>query len=261
MSYRHLTAIAAGAFLALSATGCLNDSPEARLRRAVDAGDAAAFAAMCRYPVEREYPLHDILTPSEMTAYYPTLVDDSLRSIVGRSSWQSDGWYGSSLADGQYLWLDTAGRIAMIPYKSAAELRMADSLTRAEKASLDYRLAAGWTPERCFADANADAPDAAVYRIDRFIYDNDDSRLPDFRLAIFRRSDVAPEAWPSAILYGDYSPQPSRMVYEFTDSSGARLTITDLWLDRRIILSGDTSTDTIPLTKVYWLDIINRYPQ
>lgn len=45
--------------------------------RAITDRDSSAFAALCRYPIRRKYPLHDIEDSAGMAQYFATIVDDS----------------------------------------------------------------------------------------------------------------------------------------------------------------------------------------
>ena len=44
-----------------------------------------------------------------MVAYYPTLIDDTLKKTIEEapdSTWQEQGWRGWTLYDGSYIWID-----------------------------------------------------------------------------------------------------------------------------------------------------------
>lgn len=131
--------------------------------KAVSTDDSVSFSSHVNYPLERPYPLKDIKDEKEMKAYYPVLVDDSLRHVIsrsGNSEWKESGWRGWTVKDGQYIWID--GAVYEVNYISAKERSMQDSLIRREKESLPPHLRSGWMPEWVMEDV----AEGTVYRID-----------------------------------------------------------------------------------------------
>ena len=153
-----------------------------RLARCLDCRDSAAFSGMISYPLERPYPLHDILDSVEMMDYYHVMVDDSLRSAVAKShpsEWSRTGWRGWTLRDGSYVWIDE--KVYEVGYLSAVEKSRRDALVDLDKASLPEDMRGNWLPENCMVDPE----DGSVYRID--IDTVADAGSPVYRLAIYKR--------------------------------------------------------------------------
>lgn len=210
------------------------------------------FAASVTYPLERPYPLHDIMDSVAMISYYPTMVDDSLRNVVAQSSdtlWHLEGWRGWTLADGSYLWID-CGKIYAVNYLSHRESQMLDSLRRAEIETLNPELRTGWTPVTCIVDSTS----SIVFRIDTRL--QGDTAV--YRLAGYR-PDQRHDDHPALMLYGvlDLDGSMGNRIYHFTDSMG---------IDAEYI--PDMTDDTMPTLEVrrqgrnihyhgrpaYWLD-------
>ncbi len=151
------------------------------LLRTVEANDSAGFAAIVSYPLARPYPLKDIPDAESMKAYYPVLMDDSIRTVLTSSSpadWEEYGWRGWAVADGQYVWVNEG--LYDIPYVSRAELATLRRLIISEMESLDPSLRGAWKPESCLTDS----VDGAVYRIDAA---SDGAPTAIYRLAVYPR--------------------------------------------------------------------------
>ncbi len=131
--------------------------------KAVANDDSVSFSSHVNYPLERPYPLKDIQNEKEMKAYYPVLMDDSLRNVLAKSTsseWSEAGWRGWTVKDGQYLWID--GDVYAVNYISSREKTLKDSLVKKEKASLPENIRTGWLPEWVMEDVS----EGTVYRID-----------------------------------------------------------------------------------------------
>lgn len=169
--------------------------------KAVANDDSISFSSHVNYPLERPYPLHDIQNETEMKAYYPVLVDDSLRKVIAKSStseWSEAGWRGWTVKDGQYLWID--GDVYSVNYLSSREKLMKDSLVKKEKASLHAKLRSGWTPQWVMEDVT----EGTVYRIDADSVSlaSSDPNATDggiYRLAVYQKG-------------GDLSRHPERVL-------------------------------------------------
>lgn len=157
--------------------------------KAVAADDSVSFSSHVNYPLERPYPLRDIQNETEMKAYYPVLVDDSLRNVLAKSSsseWSEAGWRGWTVKDGQYLWID--GDVYEVNYISSREKNLKDSLVKREKASLHQNLRSGWMPEWVMEDVT----EGTVYRIDADSTSVAGSNAKDggagsYRLAVYQK--------------------------------------------------------------------------
>lgn len=149
--------------------------------QSVHDNEASAFAREVAYPLQRPYPLKDILDEEEMKEYYPVLVDDSLRNVLVNSTpeeWQQFGWRGYSLKDGSYLWIDES--IYAVNYVSSSEENLIDSLTRVELNSLPENLRRGWKPILTLLDPST----GKVYRIDVSVAQSARA-TPEYRLSVY----------------------------------------------------------------------------
>ena len=226
------------------------------IAKAIINDDPGMFASLCRYPIEREYPLHDIEDSAMMVKYFPTLVDDSLKRVISESTpddWGEFGWRGSSLADGEYIWCDE-GVIYSIPYQSAREKSLLDSLMRSYYAFMPSRYASGWKPETCYTDSVG-----TVYRIDR------KENGEEYLLTTIRQKDGAIDLSTARSLPGTLEIQGSAAthVYSFSDNDSTIWMIMYFPYEEVTVLSreGDGQSDTsIPLTKAYWHDMIRNKP-
>ena len=259
--------------------------------KAVATDDSVSFSSRVNYPLERPYPLRDIADEKEMKAYYPVLVDDSLKKVLANSDpseWSESGWKGWTVKEGQYLWID--GDIYEVDYISAREKNMKDSLVRREKESLPANLRSGWMPEWVMEDV----AEGTVYRIDADSVAASSARESvdggPYRLAVYKKgSDLRRN--PERILRGMrrmegsagtvsyyFSETPmteSTDSVEYTielysaETGGPRLyhrskrkeiAKRPMKRSEKITSVHDTVTDH-DLRKVYWLDKINPSPR
>lgn len=241
-------------------TSTYEDLPDSDYRRVITSAilndDPERFASMCRYPIEREYPLRDIDDSAMMVKYFHTLIDDSIKLIISASSpeqWPEFGWRGSSLIDGSYIWCDE-GAIYSIPYQSVRERTMLDSLKRAYFASLPYQQTSGWLPETCYTDSTGTA-----YLIDR----TEDGE--QYRLTMVRLSNGAIDPSTCESLPGILEIQGSAAthVYSFTGKDSTIWEIIYLPYEDITFLSREKSgksEQSGQLTKANWLDMIKNNP-
>ena len=226
------------------ATAIINDS-------------ASQFAQAVYYPLERPYPLKSIEDSAQMVEYFPTLVDDSLRTEVSESPdtlWQQIGWRGWTLGDGSYLWIDD-GKVYCVNYVSQRENVMLDSLRASEISTLAPSLREGWIPVLCAVDSVHEA----VFRIDR---DGSEDN-PVYRLAGYE-GDCDLSATPVILLFGTLETEGSMATryYNFKDSVGNTAVYSpDVESDDTlpaldITVRGDTSIYRVH--PAYWLDLYHR---
>lgn len=215
--------------------------------------DSIGFASLCRYPIVREYPLHDIEDSAMMAEYFDIIFDDSIKRVLGKATpddWGELGWRGATLHNGEYLWCDERC-IYSINYMSEKEITNLDSLQKADIASLRDDLSYGWTPETCLRDSIG-----IVYRIDKDIANE------QFRLMKFNGNKQLHKANPEKILYGKLEIEGSAAtyVYTFTDDPNNDLVIMYFPYEYIYILTDDDDpmTPCICLKKIYWLDYISR---
>lgn len=220
---------------------------------AVSNGDAHSFAGNISYPLVRPYPLRNIEDSVQMVAYYPILVDDSLRNVVAKSDrkdWSEAGWRGWTLDAGQYLWIDE--KVYAIPYLSATEKAMLDVAIARDMETLAPDLRKGWSPEYCLVGTT----DGTLYRVDHNLKDG------KYRMLVYNKGTKLGNK-PSAILQGEMSTEGTEanrvftfrasngdfMEYLYDDSGeGASLTYTAKGGKER----------NIDVTPVYWLDYASR---
>ncbi len=242
----------AAAFCNCSGNGAGHNLPDlshlpdyvARVSVSVYDNDSVAFASMVQYPLARPYPLHDITDSAQMVAYYPVMVDDSLRSMATKADpgWEQYGWRGWALNDGE-VWVDEDG-IYDIAYMSPAEKENYDRLVAREMMTLTPDMQKGYIPVACYRQTGADT----VYRIDR--KQDDES----YRLAVYTKG-ARRDTRPDRILAGKRVVEGSEMNtrYEFADSEGRATVYTDPAADDHPTLSF-TGIPDISLTPIYWLD-------
>lgn len=218
------------------------------------------FASAVNYPIERPYPLRDVKDSIQMVKYYPTLIDDSLKSIVNESPdslWRQEGWRGWTLDDGSLLWIDN-GKVYSIDYVSQRENEMLDSLRREEISTLARNLRQGWVPVVCVVDSI----DGIIFRIDS--EENVDSAK--MRLAGYEHHKSLSEM-PTLLLYGNMETEGSMNTrfYHFRDSIGNSAEYSPDVFDN----------DTVPVIEVnhrgkykrykvkkaYWLDYAKHAPK
>lgn len=225
---------------------------------AIITDSAQQFAAAVNYPLERPYPLQDIIDSAEMVKYYPTLVDDSLKNKVlfsPDSLWTENGWRGWTLDNGEYLWID-AGKVYQFNYISKREKVVLDSLRNEEITSLDPSLRKGWTPVLCIIDSIK----GKIFRIDS----DETGFAPNYRLAGYS-TDMDLSGLPSIVLYGNVDMEGSMetRLYHFEDSIGNKADYSpDIISDEdtvqviQIIRHGEKKRYKVK--RGYWLEILKR---
>lgn len=229
-----------------------NDSILQTIKNIVKASyenDAVAFAKEVSYPLLRPYPLKDIQNEEEMRAYFPIMVDDSLRNVIINSSaedWSLYGWRGYSLYNGSYIWID--GKIYAVNYLSNREKQMLDSLTSMELKTLPPKLSSGWIPVLTLHDEE----NGTVYRIDKNLNDI-------YRLAIYEKTEAL-NVMPSHIYSGKINIEGSANIisYVFADDYGNEFTIfpdAPVSGSPELILPDGSGID---LEKAYWYELFNR---
>lgn len=239
--------------------------------KAVAADDSVTFSSHVNYPLERPYPLPDIKDEKEMKAYYPVLVDDSLKNVLAHSApaeWSEEGWRGWTVKDGQYLWID--GDVYEVNYVSSREKSLRDSLIRREKESLPADLRSGWLPEWVMEDE----AEGTLYRIDAdsLALASASMEVADggsYRLAVYKKgSDLRRE--PGRILRGKRKIEGTvgNVSYYFSDrpiseASDSVEYVFDLYSEEtggpRLHHRGKKNDVTDhDLRKVYWLDKIGK---
>ena len=223
---------------------------------AVEAGDTAEFAGRVSYPLARPYPLHDIENAEQMKEYYSTLVDDSLRHVIASDAkeWGRYGWRGWSVRDGKFLWIDSL--IYDIPYVSSRERVNLDSLRHKDILTLKPDLRDGWQPVAAYSGDNGE-----IVRIDA----RDGMQPTDhdaLRMLLYAKGmQLTGEPTRTALGSLDLEGTALNPSYRFTDKEGEIWTLetepTDSSRPMIYYTAPDGSVSEMPITSVYWLDIVH----
>lgn len=225
-----------------------------QLVRAVANDDTTRFADLVSYPLSRPYPIHNLETPQEMKQYYSTIMDDSLKRVITGSAvadWDDYGWRGWSLKRGEYLWIDD--NLYDIPYLSATEINMLDSLRRVEIGTLHISLQKGWQPVGTLVAEDG----SSVFRID---LNKSDGNLPLYRLCQYKKgSDLA--GIPASIHtgYKETEGTANTDIYHFAGANGESIVfepdVPDGSLPQLEFNLSDGTSNIIPVRNAYWLDL------
>lgn len=166
-------------------------------------GDKQRFASLCRYPIERDYPLPDIENAEQMVEYFDTLFDRSYRRELAKETTDdkvNHGWRGYSL-NKETLWIYDS--LYAVHYSSPKEKRKLNRLRNKEMQTLNTKMRGkGWKPYACYKDIT----DNAYIRIDA-------KGAYDFRLAIYNTGLKASDL-PKTIKYGKLSDNWGRVSSE-----------------------------------------------
>lgn len=211
--------------------------------------DSVAFASLVQYPLSRPYPLRDIADSAQMVAYYPIMVDDSLRSMAVNADpgWSEYGWRGWALDDGA-VWVGEDG-IYAVPYMSEAEKKNYDALVEKEMATLPADMQKGYVPVGCFREING----TTVYRIDR--KEGTDS----YRLAVYGKGAV--RTAPDRVFTGKRVVEGSanNEHYSFSDGKADAVLVPEpmSYDEMPSVWIGDVNNGAeTAITPVYWLDLV-----
>lgn len=175
------------------------------------------FPLTIDYPLERPYPLPAIVTPEQMADYYPLILDDSLLRVLATASWHPDGWRGLTLADGQYAYIDST-LLYSLPYLSARERHLRDSLIRREIATLHPSQRHILAPIACYTDPSRHT----LYRLDQLPAPSASSSAPSFDTPapLYRLTRYALplrlNALPDLTLTGTAAPEGSAAQLTYT---------------------------------------------
>lgn len=226
------------------------DGALTELTRSLAEGDAPGFAAICVYPIVRPYPLRNIEDSVSMVDYFPTLVDETLRTMFKKSSlddWESYGWRGWSIAGSTPLWYDDG--VQIISYISPAEAGLQRMLAREEIMSLAPQFRDGWIPVMVLTEIDGDR----VFRID--------SKDESYRLMGFDRSANLGNA-PALLLLGSMRTEGSANlpIYKFSDPEGIEAEFIPDAPDPAISMKRPQSDDidACPVRPAYWRDLIKK---
>lgn len=134
------------------------------IMKSIADGDAKTLASLAIYPVERRYPLPNIVNSSDMVKKFDLIFDQKFRDRMKSSKasdWYSYGWRGYSYGEDNALWVYDS--LTIINYYSAQEKKLYDQLVKKEVASLHESLRGnGWYPFCCYRNKT----DGSIVRVD-----------------------------------------------------------------------------------------------
>ena len=134
------------------------------IMKSIADGDAKTLASLAIYPIERRYPLQNIISSSDMIKRFDQIFDQKFRDRMKSSkasNWHSYGWRGYSYGEDDALWIYDS--LTIINYYSAQEKALYDQLVKKEMASLHESLRGnGWYPFCCYRNKT----DSSVMRVD-----------------------------------------------------------------------------------------------
>ena len=134
------------------------------IMKSIAYGDAKTLASLTIYPLERRYPLRNIVDSSDMTKRFNQIFDQKFRDRMKSSKasdWHSYGWRGYSYGEDNSLWVYDS--LTVINYYSPQEKALYDQLVKKELASLHESLRDNhWLPFCCYMDMT----DGSIVRVD-----------------------------------------------------------------------------------------------
>ena len=134
------------------------------IMKSIADGDAKTLASLTIYPIERRYPLHNIINSSDMIRRFDQVFDQKFRDRMKSpkaSDWHSYGWRGYSFGEDNALWVYDS--LTIINYYSPQEKALYEQLVKKEINSLHESLRGkGWCPYCCYKDKT----DGSVIRVD-----------------------------------------------------------------------------------------------
>lgn len=224
------------------------DNALRELMRSLKEADAPGFAALCVYPIPRPYPLREIDDSTTMVEYFPVMVDDSLRNMMGRASlddWESFGWRGWSMRDEQPVWYDDG--VLFVDYESKAESALRKILAKEEMMTLAPEYRDGWTPVLALAETEG----PMIFRIDR---NGDIYRLMGFDSP----ADISLR--PTLVLDGSMEEEGTArsQIYVFSGGKTRAEYIPDSEPPIYINVITPKNEKKIEVTPIYWRDIVQK---
>jgi len=115
----------------------------------VKSDNKEAIGDMIVYPLEREYPIPDIIDKADFVKRYEELFDSTLKNEITTSSpekdWSDMGLRGIMLNHGS-IWMDVDGRLTAVNYQSKFEIDLKNKLIASQKKELDSSIAFFWKP-------------------------------------------------------------------------------------------------------------------
>ena len=193
------------------------------IMKSIAYGDAKALASLTIYPIERRYPLHNIVDSSDMTKRFNQIFDQKFRDKMKSSKasdWHSYGWRGYSYGEDNSLWVYDS--LTVINYYSPQEKALYDQLVKKEMASLHESLRDNnWRPFCCYMDMT----DGSIVRVDirtskavkdEIFYVKKDDK---FRMSIYPQGSNL-MGKPLLVLNGDVNIEGSANIMDYCFKNG-----------------------------------------
>ena len=193
------------------------------IMKSIAYGDAKTLASLTIFPIERRYPLHNIIDSSDMIKRFNQIFDQKFRDrmkLSKASDWHSYGWRGYSYGEDNSLWVYDS--LTVINYYSPQEKVLYDQLVKKEIASLHESLRNNnWRPFCCYMDMT----DGSIVRVDicacKAVKDEIYHVRKDdkFRMAIYPKGYIL-MGKPLLVLNGDVNIEGSANIMDYCFKNG-----------------------------------------
>ena len=232
------------------------------IMKSIAYGDAKTLASLTIFPIERRYPLRNIVDSSDMTKRFNQIFDQKFRDRMKSSKasdWHSYGWRGYSYGEDNSLWVYDS--LTVINYYSPQEKALYDQLVKKEMASLHESLRDNnWRPFCCYMDMT----DGSIVRVDiraskavkdEIFYVRRDDK---FRMSIYPKGYNL-MGKPLLVLNGDVNIEGSANIMDYCFKNGeTKIEFGDSSFKDgkellRITMNGKESIHEIK--PCYWLDL------
>ena len=250
------------------------------IMKSIASGDTKTLAALAIYPIERRYPLHNIVSPSDMVKRFDLIFDQKFRDRMKSSrasDWHSYGWRGYSYGEDNVLWVYDS--LTIINYYSAQEKALYDQLVKKEMASLHESLRGnGWYPFCCYKNLT----DGSIVRVDirargtmeenNFHKDGVALAYPqlqafkirgdeEFRLSVYPKGyKLNEKPQISSTGYVDIGGSANMMDYVFKNGN-IEIEFGDSFYEdgkQLMMIKKEGKETQYEIESCYWLDLINR---
>lgn len=227
-----------------------------KIVHAVVNDDSVEFSKHVSFPLERPYPLHSINNEAEMTSYFRTMVDDSLKDVLGKSKpehWEKHGWRGWSVHSGNYVWIDSL--LYEVPYLSKSERRNLARMRSREINSLHKQYRGKWIPVAALT-----GEDGTMMRVDAK-EGMERTAHNCMRLLIYKNIDSM-RRFPYSELHGTLTIDGTALneEYTFEDEKGNRVIWNPYQQDDTPLYmtfeGPDLENRDVLVKRIYWLDVI-----
>lgn len=248
------------------------------IMKSIAEGDARKLASLCSFPLERKYPLHDIVNSSDLRRRFNQVFDNDFRDRMKKSKpsdWHSYGWRGYHYGEDYLLWVYDS--LYVIDYYSPQEKNLYEQLVKKEMGSLHESMRGqGWHPFACFKDKTdgsiirVDIKDRKTKRKENFHVDPVALTYPqlqpfklrgdeEFRLAIYPKgSNLGGK--PQMLLEGyvEVGGSANYMDYIFKNNNGMEMRFGDNFFEdgkRLLNRKNGNEESSHEITPCYWLDL------